>query len=242
MRAAREEPPPELRRPERPHEEPPPAQRLRFRIGREGPARFLSHLEWATAWTRLLRRAQFDVAHSQGFHTHPKVSFSTALPVGEESEAEHMDVVLRRGMPPEEALERVRRELPEGFLAYEAAEASLRAPALMAQTVGFRYLVSANADPVAVEQAIADLLAAETLPVERKLKAKKRKPGGPQTREVDVRSSIAALELKTRDPLAVFLEIRSGDGQTAKPKEVAARIGLPAGSLRIRKTATLLEE
>lgn len=240
MRQARSEPPPELHRPEGKHEEPPPVQRLRFRIGREGPSRFLSHLEWATAWTRLLRRAGFDVSHSQGFHTHPKVSFSTALPVGEESEAEYMDAVLRRGVAPEEALERVRRELPEGFLAFEAAEVSLKAPALMAEAQGFCYLLSADADAAAVTHGIAELLGAAAFYVERKLKAKKRKPGGPQTREVDVRASIAALELANRAPVEVCLEIQSGEGQSAKPKEVAARIGLPARGLRIRKTATLL--
>lgn len=240
MREARRETPPELPSPPPKQEEPPPAQRLRFRIGREGPARFLSHLEWATAWNRLMRRAGFDLAHSQGFHTHPKVSFSTALPVGEESEAEYMDVVLRQAVPPEEALRRVRRETPEGFLAFEAEEVPLKSPALMAQAAGFRYVLRAPAEPASIEQAIAGLLAAGEFCVQRKLKAKKRRPGGPNTREVNVRDSIVRLELTGKDPVCVELEVNTGQAQTAKPKEVARRLGLPIERLHIRKTATLL--
>ncbi|MCX5758050.1 MAG: radical SAM protein, partial [Candidatus Hydrogenedentes bacterium] len=36
------------------HEEPAPAQRVRFRVGRLGEARFLSNHEWMTAWIRAL--------------------------------------------------------------------------------------------------------------------------------------------------------------------------------------------
>src|SRR5690606_24576230 len=57
-----------------PHVEPPPVQRLWFRIARTGPGRHLSHLEAMNAWLRALRRAKAPLAWSQGYHPHAKIA------------------------------------------------------------------------------------------------------------------------------------------------------------------------
>src|SRR5690606_41840338 len=56
-------------------EEPPPAQRLWFRVSRTGRSRYLSHLEAMNAWMRALRRAKAPLSYSQGFHPHPRIAF-----------------------------------------------------------------------------------------------------------------------------------------------------------------------
>jgi radical SAM-linked protein len=52
------------------------------RFAKEGPMTLLGHLEMVEAFKRSFRRSGFDLAMSQGFHPHPKVSFLTALPLG----------------------------------------------------------------------------------------------------------------------------------------------------------------
>src|SRR5690606_2441683 len=73
------------RRPTPAFEEPEPVQRLWFRVSRTGRSRHLSHLEAMNAWMRALRRAKAPLSYSQGFHPHPRIAFSTALPQGEAS-------------------------------------------------------------------------------------------------------------------------------------------------------------
>ena len=109
------------RQPERAVPEPPAVQRLIFRIGVVGEARFLSHLETVNAWLRTLRRARFQLSYSQGFHPHPKMAFSGARPVGEQSLGDYLDVTLSRREPPETLLSRLRATLPAGFRAFAVA-------------------------------------------------------------------------------------------------------------------------
>src|SRR5690606_20974844 len=143
--------------------EPEPAQRLRFRIGRTGEARFLSHLELMTAWVRALRRARAPLSYSQGFHAHPKITFASAPPAGEESQGDYMDIVLRERVAPQDFLARLGATLPEGFLVFEVGEVPVRSPSLMSLAAGFSYAIHVPGDAEAIEAGIARLLEQDTL-------------------------------------------------------------------------------
>ena len=51
---------------------PRPAQRLRLTFSKDGPARFISHLDLARALERALNRAALPVAYTQGFNRRPR--------------------------------------------------------------------------------------------------------------------------------------------------------------------------
>jgi radical SAM family uncharacterized protein/radical SAM-linked protein len=219
----------------------PSTQRLRFRIGRHGEARFLSHLEWATAWIRALRRAEAPLSYSQGFHAHPKVTFATAPPVGEESEGDYMDAVLRESAIPEVLLRKLQATLPVGFAAYEVSEALLDAPSLMSSVAGFDYTLETDAPFEAVQARIRDLLAAKSVMVERK-----GRPEGRRKRDaavtVDIRPAIYKLTARTLDDgrTAIdFTTMQTPNGM-AKPRELARLLGLNPDETRVIKRATLL--
>ncbi len=89
-------------------------------------ARFLSHLETMRAIIRALRRADIDLAYSEGFHPAPKVSFSHALPVGIESVCEVMDFQVKDGIDTSEAKHRINREFPRGIRALSLYEVPLK--------------------------------------------------------------------------------------------------------------------
>ena len=89
-----------------------------------------------------MRRADLPVAHSQGFHPLPKITFASALPVGCTSEAELMDVVLTEALDPADMLRRLAITLPVGITATSAVEAPLNAPALQAELRWTEYLVT----------------------------------------------------------------------------------------------------
>ncbi len=226
------------------YEEPEAVQRVRFRIGRTGEARFLSHLELVNAWVRTLRRARTPLSYSQGFHAHPKVTFATAPPVGEESLGDYMDVVLKERVEPNELLQRIRATLPEGFRAFEAEEVPLKAPALMACTTGFAYTIYSSADPVTLQERIEEIMGAPEIVVERSGKAKKmrgRKRPAPRI-EVDIRPMIRRLELidSGEHQAVVDLEVELVGGRSVRMRELLPLLGLDAQSTKVLKRDTFL--
>jgi len=231
-------------------EDPSPVQRLRFRIGRTGETRWLSHLEQMNAWTRALRRARVPMAYSQGFHAHPKVSFATAAPVGEESVGDYMDVFVKNRVEPRDILAALKAVLPEGLRAYDAEEVDLKAPSLMSAAAGFAYTIYGDGDSEAVHARIDEILAAEEVIVERKVKAKNKKrrrgrqSSGDATREINVRPMIERLELTRAEQgqLEIELETVIADTRSVRTREVVALLGLDAAATRIVKRKTLLAD
>lgn len=217
------------RKPLAPYVEPQVVQRLRARIGRQGDMRFLSHLESMHAWLRALRRAQLPVGWSQGFHAHPRVNFSAAVPVGEESVADYMDLSMVRRVDPQAAFAALSAVLPPDLLLLEVVEVGLREPGVMALVRGFSYSIHPPQTEGLAEQVEA-LLARSTLEIIR------QKEGS--VKRVDLRPFIKSLELRDG---ALWLQAHCDGGRTAKPRDLVEFLGLDPVQTRILKRETLLE-
>ncbi|MFZ5478374.1 MAG: TIGR03960 family B12-binding radical SAM protein [Myxococcota bacterium] len=203
-------------------------QRVRLRIGRTGDVRFLSHLEMLEAWVRALRRAGAPVAYSKGFHAHPKVNFSAALPVGEESTGDYVDVVLTRAWEPAALRDALAAAVPEGFVVLAAAEVPLHAPGLMGEVAGADYALYADVEPERLAVAVHALDTARELVVTRETKR------GPV--QLDVRPMLRHLRL--RDDGVVELGVADHDGRAGKPREYVELLGLKPSQVRVRRTQT----
>ena len=223
----------------------PGVQRLRFTIGRRGRLRFLSHLETSQAWIRALRRARLPLAYSQGFHAHPKVTFATALPVGEESDMELMDVVLQEHCNPADALEGLQRQLPAGLSATSVEEVALNATSLMASLVGNSYVLTSSVPPSTLAARIEELNRMDAWPVERTVKD--RAKGGKNARKtisLDIRPLVTELRYEApagpEDAARIHFSTVLVDGRLAKPKEIMGLLGLDPVKTRVCKTASRL--
>ncbi len=207
-------------------EEPEPVQRLRLRVARTGELRFLSHLETMNAWLRALRRARVPLAYSRGYHPHPKVSFSTAFPVGESSTGDYMDLLLVERRDPAEVAGCLRDRLPPGMDVLSATEVPLRSPSLMSQVTGFDYsLVVRGTTGAALGAQVDALMAADELPLKRRAKQRGRRVMVTQ----DMRPGIAELQLgDDHGDQAVELRFRSRtvDGRTTRAKDLLQLLSL----------------
>jgi radical SAM-linked protein len=94
----------------------------RLVFSKSGRGRFLSHLEMVTAMERAMRRAKLPLAYTQGYHPSPKVSYEDALPLGLESQAEAMKLILLKPLLPSELGKRLNDELPAGLKILEVAK------------------------------------------------------------------------------------------------------------------------
>ncbi len=119
-----------------------PKQRLLIKIGKIGTARLLSHLEFYTAWIRILRRAELPLAYSQGFHAHPKISFALPAPVGEIVLEEFMEIWLTENVNIDNnLLIKINNQLPEGFVLHHINTIPINAPSLMQRVKALEYIV-----------------------------------------------------------------------------------------------------
>ena len=67
-------------------------KKLRLALNKGEKLRFLSHLDYAQAVERMIRRAEIKMAYSEGFNPHMKISFSSALALGVTAAAEYIDM------------------------------------------------------------------------------------------------------------------------------------------------------
>jgi len=91
-----------------------PVAVLRIRWGRHGLARFSSHLDMVRLWTRTIRRSGLPAAGRGDFVRRLRVRFGPALPLGFESGAEVLDILLE-AVPAPGALAALAAALPQGF-------------------------------------------------------------------------------------------------------------------------------
>ncbi|MBX2801144.1 MAG: TIGR03960 family B12-binding radical SAM protein [Myxococcales bacterium] len=205
-----------------PHVEPPPVQRLWLKVSRTGTGRYLAHLEAMNAWLRALRRAKVPLSYSQGFHPHPKLAFSSAMPLNSQSLGEYMDITLVKRVEPERLFAELAGVLPEGFGVHGVGEVPLKAPSLMSINVGADYVVHLPGQShQEVETRMAELLASERIEVARRTKKRRRRNQDPN-RIVDIRPSVrhASVSEGEAGTPSVSIRIVKVDGIAAKVREL----------------------
>jgi radical SAM-linked protein len=170
-----------------PEQQAPPVQRLRVRYAKRGRARFTSHRDFGRAFERALRRAGVPMAYSSGFSPHPRISYANASPTGAASEAEYLEIGLAELCDPVKVQAALDAALPPGLDVVEVVPSQ---PGALADLLtGSRWAVDlVGVDAVTVQQAIARLLAEESVQVERMTKN--------GLRHFDARAAVVCLGLE----------------------------------------------
>jgi radical SAM family uncharacterized protein/radical SAM-linked protein len=119
----------------------PLTRRFRLRFAKTGAATLLSHLDMTRALLRAFRRVRTPIVYSQGFHPLPKIAFGPPVPVGYESRAEYMDVLIQGKLLPAELAERLNATLPSGIHVLEAREIALKDPSIFDSISKAFYLI-----------------------------------------------------------------------------------------------------
>ncbi len=216
---------------------PPPAQRIRLRYRKLGPARFIGTREIGSVFLRAARRARLPLAFSHGHHPMPRLSFSPAIPLGFSSDDEYVDLELTAATPPETVAARLAAELPEGLEPAGAAEVSRAAPSIDAGIAAFVYEVDLAAldrplAPDAVAAALERFARASSFPLRKHTRAGER--------TVDARRFVRALAMSA--PQRLSLELAVGPEGTVKPGALLGELlAIPpeeVPTLRVHKVAT----
>jgi radical SAM-linked protein len=181
--------------------------------------RYLSHLELTKAIMRAMRRANFPLKYSSGFHPSPRVSFGPALGVGIAGLREYLDLEL---IPPFE-IETLRinlnKTLPEGIRVERIAVSYGKEKSLDSFIMRYLYDV-AHDEGISVERFL-----------ERDEVLVRREKG-----LVDLKELVEAIERV--DNRTVRLTVRDQGAIRVRLEELLAEIfGEAAGNLEVTRIA-----
>ena len=210
--------------------------KVRIKFSKEGPVRFIGHLDIMRYFQKAIRRAGIDIAYSTGFSPHQIMSFASPLSVGHESCGEYFDVELNSITDTEDIKMRLNRTMAEGIQILQVAVLDETEENAMASVAAADYLISFR-DSVSLPDDWKEKLTAfykkDKIPV-----IKKTKKG---EREIDLKETIYQLEIREDQ---VYMLLDAGSGSNMKPGFVletfctAENISLPEYPFRVRRLET----
>lgn len=107
-------------------------KKIRLALGKGEPLRFISHLDYAQAVERMIRRAEIKMAYSEGFNPHMKISFSSALALGITADVEYVDMDILEDVSVDNIIDRLKRVAPPGLEPKDGREMPDKVKKLMA--------------------------------------------------------------------------------------------------------------
>jgi radical SAM-linked protein len=140
------------------------------RYAKRGRLRFTSHRDFGRALERAVQRAAIPVAYSSGFSPHPRIAYANATPTGAASEAEYLELALRKACRPGDVRTALDEALPAGLDVLDVVVATpgslvdrLEASRWRVELPGVEYSDAAAA--------VAEFLDAERVEVQRMTKS-----------------------------------------------------------------------
>ncbi len=213
--------------------------RLRITFSKTGSLRYTGHLDLHTIWERTIRRAGLPLMYTQGFHPGPKIQIASALPLGFIGRCEIVDIWLEGDETHSNDLSQfyigqIQSFAPPGLSLLSVEKVEENSPALQTQVASAEYEVMfLDSLPVAEIPALADkissLLAAVSLPTERR--------GKPY----DLRPLIESLSFTEEPPSKLSMRLAAREGATGRPEAVLEALGIPFEATRIERTRLILK-
>jgi len=204
---------------QQPEQQAPPVQRLRVRYAKRGRLRFTSHRDFSRAFERAVFRARIPMAYSSGFNPHPRISYAGAAPTGSASEAEYLEIGLAQVVAAEDVRRELAEALPDGLDIIEVVEAA--GGSLPDRLEASHWLLDVAAPEAEVAAAVATLLAAESVLVQRMTKK--------GLREFDCRSAVVSLRVEAGDRGALLDLVLRHTVPAVRPDDVLAGLAAVAG-------------
>ncbi len=88
---------------------------IRMKFKKHGCMKFIGHLDIMRYFQKAIRRADIDIAYSEGFSPHMIMSFAAPLGVGLTSEGEYVDLQVHSCRSSKEAVDALNRVMVEGM-------------------------------------------------------------------------------------------------------------------------------
>lgn len=184
--------------------------KIRVRFSKQGQMKFIGHLDMVRYFQKVMRRGEIDVAYSEGFSPHQKMSFAAPLSVGVLSKGEYFDMEVNSTLSTKEAIERINEQNVEGVkvLRYKLLPDNAKnAMAVMSAADYFVYTDIFTADD------ITGFINQDSINVIKKTKKSEK--------EVDIKPLIYSIK---KEDNGIFIKLAQGSAQNLKPELVVTAL------------------
>ena len=89
--------------------------KYRIKFSKNGPIKYIGHLDTMRYFQKAVRRAKLPVAYSEGFSPHQIMSFAFPLSVGYTSEGEYFDIEMTERVNEEIIISKLNNEMADGI-------------------------------------------------------------------------------------------------------------------------------
>ena len=187
--------------------------KVRIKFKKYGPVRFIGHLDVMRFFQKCIRRAEIDIAYSQGFSPHQIMSFASPLGVGLTSDGEYMDIECHSVTTSQDMMKRLNdasvygievvsvKELPEG------AGNAMASVAAASYTVRFREGREPGFDYV---NELTAFMAQESIMITKETKK--------STLEIDLKPGI--YECKANEDKSIYMLVDASSAGNIKPIQI----------------------
>lgn len=184
---------------------------LRCKFTKIGDISYISHLDILKIFIRALRRSRIEVFYSEGFHPHPKISFSSALSLGIQSYAEFIDIDIKNAEDEKHFLKDMNESLPDGIdiVEYKVVEKPVALTKIMNYSL-YEFYLDENLETLL--PVIEAVVKREELMIQKKNKKK-------QIKDVNIREKIHSIEINQDENILKAILLNSSEG-ALKPSEM----------------------
>lgn len=184
--------------------------KIRVRFSKQGQMKFIGHLDMVRYFQKVMRRGEIDVAYSEGFSPHQKMSFAAPLSVGVLSKGEYFDMEVNSTLSTKEAMDRINEQNVEGvtFLSYKLLPDNAKnAMAVMSAADYFVYT------DIFTDDDITGFINQDSINVIKKTKKSEK--------EVDIKPLIYSIK---KEDNGIFIKLAQGSAQNLKPELVVTAL------------------
>lgn len=114
---------------------------IRIKFKKYGVMKFIGHLDIMRYFQKAMRRANIDIAYSEGFSPHQIMSFAAPLGVGITSDGEYLDIEVKSTASSKESIDALNQVMVEGVSVLEYKKLPDMAKTSMAMVAAADYIV-----------------------------------------------------------------------------------------------------
>lgn len=200
--------------------------RIRLTFSKAGDLRFVGHLDLQRLVERCLRRSGLPLRYSQGFNPKVRLNLASALPLGQESLAEVLDIWLDDHVAIPEVINRLNHASPLGLRFLSARVVPNKIPSLQDSLRESTFSIDFRNTPNP-QAKVSALLTEPNLIVERRGKS------------VDIKPYIISLEWSS--PNLAQMSLSAVPGATGRVDEILLLAGVNPSNVSITRVGMSFE-
>ena len=193
---------------------------IRMKFKKNGCMKFIGHLDIMRYFQKAIRRADIDIAYSEGFSPHMIMSFAAPLGVGLTSEGEYVDLQVHTCESSKAAVDALNRVMVEGMEVVSFKRLPEDVKNAMSSVAAADYFVKFREGyaPENWEEKFNAFLQKEEMLIVKKTKRSEA--------EVDLKPMLKKTELRDG---GIFMQVACGSVNNLKPELVMEAFAKDAG-------------